>query len=206
MQKHDSHRRDVLDRLRRTSTAAGPLEEGLRDFDKIVVASFFSPYVCRRFRRALTTAGVRSVVRKEDGKWFVEVGYAQRDAAHELALRQKSEYPDRRPSGTRGAYDFTLLGGVAGALMGIVSLRLSNVPSIQGTVWLGLTGMGIAFGYLADRFQRSYRYLGRLQFNTVDCLLLTTVTALALSFWILVSCNRNRLPSETRSRHSSGAR
>ena len=188
MFKHSpQQRRDVLDRIRRQTTEVGPFVNGLSDSDYIVVASFFSPYVCRRFRRALSAAGVSSAARKDSGRWSVEVRCADRELARQLVAQQRSEYPDHRPRGKRGAFDFTILGVVAGSLAGIVSFGLSTTLLLQIATWAGFIGTGIAIGYVADRFQRSYRYLGHLQFDMVDCFVLVTTAALALSFWTFIS-------------------
>lgn len=157
---------------------------GLRASDRIVVASFHSPYVCRRFRRALLAAGVEPEVEKDGGRWVVAVRYGDRDIAHELVAHQRSEYPDHRPRVSRGAFDFTMLGGVAGAVAGVTSMSLPTTPWMRVIIWAGFVGTGIVLGCVADRFQRSYRYLGSLQFDLIDFIWLISAAALTLSFWI----------------------
>ncbi len=76
-----NRRRERLQRLRSEDGATGPLAQGLRESDYYVAASFFSPYVCKRFRRSLTAAGVLSVTRKVADKWTgSSVRFARRAA------------------------------------------------------------------------------------------------------------------------------
>ena len=182
------HRRDILDRLRSSETIGpGPLVSGLRESDRIVVTSFYSPYACQHYRRALAAVGVRSWTKRSGAKTSVEVSYSNRDVAWQIAARQTSEYPDRRPSSKRGAFDFTILGGISGAMVGVVSFRYALHGLLWIGVWAGFIGSGVLVGLVVDRINRSFRYLGHLRCNVVDCLLLTTATAVVLAFWTFLS-------------------
>jgi hypothetical protein len=184
----EQHRRSVLDSLKSgVENPPGPLIDGLRESDELVVASFRSPYVCQRFLRALSSAGVNSTTKKEGGKTTVTVRFADREAAWEILAQQRSNYPDQPPKRTRGAYDFTIFGALLGTMFGMASITLTPRFFILALMCLGGIGTGIVVGYLADRFHRSYRYLGRLQFDITDCLVLTAATSLLVSFWTYVA-------------------
>ena len=115
-------RREILDRLRSSETIGpGPMVAGLQESDRIVVTSLYSPYACQRLRHSLAAAGVRSWTRKKGATTSVEVSYGNRELARRIVANQRSEDPDRRPSSTRGALDFTILGGIIGAVIGVAS-------------------------------------------------------------------------------------
>jgi hypothetical protein len=185
MSKHTvGFRRAVLDRIRAAvPNQAGPFAEGLRHCDQLVIASFISPYVCRHFRQALSAAGIRSSQRRIGGMTSVSVGFGDRETAREVLARHQIEFPDQRPKGTRGAFDFTILGGVAGVLLGVVSLAFSPQTFVRAITWIGFLVTGSLVGYVADRLQRSYRYLGKLRFEVTDCFLIITLAGLVLAFW-----------------------
>ena len=91
-ERSPQHRREILDRLRSSEIRGpGPIAGGLHESDRIVVTSFYSPYVCQRFRRALTAAGVRSWTKKSGAKTCVEVSYGNREVAKRVMVKQRSE-------------------------------------------------------------------------------------------------------------------
>lgn len=163
---------------------SGPFTTGLRESDRLLVASFYSPDVCWRFQRSLSAAGVRFTASSAGGgKTKIEVAFGDREAAWRLLAEQERAYPDERPSIVRGAYDFTLFGSSMGALAGVASPAVSRVVVVWAVVWAGLVATGALLGFMADRFCRRSRYRGHFQFDLFDCLLLMTVVALLVVSW-----------------------
>lgn len=176
--------RSILESFRTSEeTGCGPLAEGLDESDKILVATFSNPRVCRHFQRQLSAAGIRSSTKAMGRKTNVEIAVRDRVRAFEILASHQKKYPDQRLRGVRRPFDFTIFGGLIGAVVGIVSFSYTTDYFLRAVVWLGFIGNGVVIGYVADRLFRNQRYGDRLQITITDLLFFTSAVALLISFW-----------------------
>lgn len=177
---------ELLARLTRDDRAEpGRHASGMNAGEMVVVASFFNPYVGRSFRRSLKRCGVGSRMKRAGEQWLVEVRYGDREQAVRVLTEHRAQHPDRRPKQRRGPYDFTVIGTLLGALAGMGSLIHAPAGSVA-VAWIGCVVAGLAAGWAADRLNRSYRYLGRVQFELLDLLLIMFVIAIASAYWSIL--------------------
>lgn len=178
-------RREVLDGLRREERSeCGSRSAGIRDTDHILIARYRNPYIARRFRSALQSAGIAARLLPEGKRVRVEVKFADRERAWKLLEAQRAAYPDQVPPRRRGDYDLTILGGCVGLIA--VFMTVTFTPLHVGLALAVLLG-AVFVGYIADRCNRSYWYLGHLQFGLLDFLWATLSVALIVSLLRLVS-------------------
>jgi hypothetical protein len=176
----------VLESLQCGAPACGPLNDGLRGYDRILLATFANPYVLRRFRRDLTAAGIESTVSPDGAKSRVEVRYHDRDQAFAILRRQRLEYPDLGPISTRRAYDFTFFSLAIGAMLGLPLLGVVPGRASGLLMCVGVVGTATVAGFFADRICHGLRYLGRVQLRILDFFMFTFAVALLVAFWMTI--------------------
>jgi hypothetical protein len=97
-----------------------------------------------------------------------------------LLAEQRAKDPDRRLSGIRRDYDFTLLGGLLGTLCGL--LRLFLFRQASGLILCMFSG--IVVGLVADTIARKCRFAGHFRWDIADLLFVTAATAVVLALWM----------------------
>ncbi|MGH7137176.1 MAG: hypothetical protein ACREHD_15650 [Pirellulales bacterium] len=181
-----------------TAATTGPLIEGLKPEDQLVIASFYDREVRVRFQELLSAHSIGSSWERRDGRDQVLVDMEDREQAARLRNEHALAYPDRIVARHRRIIDFAMLGGVLGAT---VSTAFVADRSFQRSLarWemtvlpiLAFTLYGTIVGGLLGALKERFVARGRLQFTILDLLLLSALVALAAlvreylrSFWRL---------------------
>lgn len=181
--KSEDRIRAMLESVRREAgrkESVGPMREGLRDDEPLVIASFRDRECCRRFQETLLAAGVMSQARisRTCAEILVDRGDSQQ--AIELLDRHLREFPDLPPQTSRRDYDFTILGAVIGAVFGLIIL-VADFRTLRDVALLtAFTLLGALTGSFLDRPRNCYRATGQIQFGLGDILVLMALVALSI--------------------------
>ena len=190
-----------VDRIRSTLAAIheqapsaavpGPLSEGLKPEDQLVIASFYDREVRVRFQELLSAHSIGSSWERRDGRDQVLIDASDRDAAARLRDEHALAYPDRIVARNRRIIDFALLGGVLGATVSVAFVADRSFLRSQAR-WgmivlsvLAFTVYGAIVGGLLGAMKERLVTRGRLQFTILDLLLLAALVALAALVWRL---------------------
>jgi hypothetical protein len=187
--------RSTLQAIREQAPSAattGPLAEGLKPEDRLVIASFHDRENRHRYQDTLSAQGIGSAWQRRDWQDQVLVDMEDRAEAARLLDEHLRAWPDRPQARGRRVVDFVLLGAALGATISIALLaepsfaksgaRLSLI--VMTAIAFGTYGamLGGLLASLKDRLARC----GRLQFTVIDMLLLAALVALAALAWRLL--------------------
>lgn len=181
--------RSALEAIRGQAPNAvpGPLKEGLKDDDRLVIASFYDPDVRRRYQELLMAHNIGSTHERRDGKDRVLIDAGDREQAAKLRDEHLLAHPDRMQARGRRVIDFSLLGGVLGATISAIFVvdRVYRHGQWQRMVLpvLGFTLYGAIVGGLLGVLKERFANRGRLQFTILDLFLLAALVALASLAW-----------------------
>jgi hypothetical protein len=188
--------RSALESIRHEapSTAArGPLSEGLKPEDRLVIATFYDREGRKRFQDLLLANGINSLDRHSQGRDQVLVDMSDRQTAARLLDEHLLAWPDRPQARGRRVVDFLLLGGVLGATISVAFVADRSFARSQArggfialTV-IAFTFYGALVGGLLGALKDRIKQRGRLQFTILDLLLLSALVALAAFAWRLRS-------------------
>lgn len=186
--------RSALQSIQRQSPSAaatGPLAEGLKPEDRLVIASFHDAEVRKRFQDLLLARGIGSSWRRRDRQDQVLVDMSDREQAARLLDEHLTAWPDRPQARGRRVIDFILLGAVLGATISVVFVADRSFARSQAR-WgliavsvLAFTVYGAMVGGLLGAIKERLKQHGRLQFTILDLLLLAALGALAAFAWRL---------------------
>jgi hypothetical protein len=172
-----------------SAATVGPLAEGLKPEDRLVIASFYDRENRQRYQDALLAKGIGSSWQRRDEKDQVLIDMGDRAEAARLLDEHLAAWPDRPQARGRRVVDFVLLGAALGAIVGTVfvaersfaksqtRLGLIVMSAVASAIYGGLVG-GL-LGSLRERLAQR----GRLQFTIIDLLLLAALVALAAFAW-----------------------
>lgn len=194
--KSVDHIRAKLESIREQAPSAaitGPLAEGLKPDDRIVIASFHDREGRQRYQDALLAKGVSSSWQRRNRQDQVLVDMSDRAEAARLLDEQLAAFPDRPQARGRRVVDFILLGAVLGATISLAFVAersfaksLDRMGLIVATA-IGFTIYGAMVGGLLGSIRERLTRRGRLQFTILDLLLLSALVALAALIWRLSS-------------------
>jgi hypothetical protein len=176
-----------------SAATTGPLAEGLKPEDRLVIASFYDGENRQRYQDALLAKGIGSLWQRCDGKDQVLGDMGDRAEAARLLDEHLAAWPDRAQARGRRVVDFVLLGAALGAT--ISTAFVAERSSAKSQARLGLIVMSaIAFtlygalvGGLLGSVKERLVQRGRLQFTMLDLLLLAALVALAALAWRLIT-------------------
>jgi hypothetical protein len=173
--ERDEKRRTVLQSLQLQPAEPGRLAEGLKDTDRVLVATFNNPVVAHRLQKELSELKIKSWVKSDGLKTAIEVTYRDRQLSFERLADFRRRVPDDVPAIRRKPYDFAMLGATLGAVAGVIALRFTFPLAIF--VWVGFVANGLFLGYVIDPGRRLRRNGVPGQFSLVDLMLLTAAVA-----------------------------
>ncbi|HEV3345347.1 MAG TPA: hypothetical protein VG125_33525 [Pirellulales bacterium] len=169
----------------------GPLAEGLRPEDRLVIASFYDRENRQRYQDLLLANGVGSSWERRDRQDQVLVDMDDRVAAARLLDEHLAAWPDRPQARGRRVVDFILLGAVLGATIStsfVADRSFARNEARWGLLMmsaLAFTVYGAIVGGLLGSVRERLAQHGRLQFTILDLLLLAALVALAALVWRL---------------------
>jgi hypothetical protein len=184
--------RSKLDAIRQqapSSATAGPLKEGLKPEDRLVIATFYNREGRERFQDALLAKGISSTWQHRDRQDQVLIDMSDRAEAARLLDEQLAAFPDRPHAPGRRVIDFMLLGAALGATVGTVFVAESSVArSRERLNLLVLSAMagavyGAMVGGLVGSVKQRLTDRGRMQFTILDLFLMAALVALAALAW-----------------------
>lgn len=172
-----------------SGSTVGPLADGLKPDDSLVIATFHDRDVRRRFQELLMAHGIASTISRSGGRSEVLVDAVDRERAARLLDEHLLADPDRIEARGRRVVDFVLFGAAIGATISVCFLADRNLARMKAE--LGhLVAVAIAFaiygglvGGLLGAIKERLATQGRLQFTILDLLLLSALTALAALAW-----------------------
>jgi hypothetical protein len=186
--------RAKLESIREQAPSAaktGPLADGLKPDDRIVIASFHDREGRQRYQDALLANGISSSWQRRNRQDQVLVDMSDRVQAARLLDEQLAAFPDRPQARGRRVVDFILLGAVLGATISVAFVADRSFARSQArmalivTTAIAFTVYGAMVGGLLGSVRERLTRRGRLQFTILDLLLLSAVVALAALFWRL---------------------
>src|SRR5215469_16056222 len=170
---------------------AGPLTEGLKPEDRLVIASFYDRENRQRYQDALLANGIGSSWQRRDRQDQVLVDAGDRALAARLLDEHLLAWPDRPQARGRRVVDFILLGAVLGATIStafVADRSFARNEAHWGLIMisaLAFTIYGAIVGGLLGSVRERLTQRGRLQFTILDLLLLAALVALAALVWRL---------------------
>lgn len=172
-----------------SGSTVGPLADGLKPDDSLVIATFHDRDVRRRFQELLMAHGIASTIGRSGGRDEVLVDAVDRERAARLLDEHLLADPDRLEARGRRVVDFVLFGAAIGATISVCFVVDRNLARMKAE--LGhLVAVVIAFaiygglvGGLLGAIKERLATQGCLQFTILDLLLLSALTALAALAW-----------------------
>jgi hypothetical protein len=174
-----------------SAAAPGPLIDGLKPEDRLVIASFYDRDVRKRYQELLIAHSIGSSFERRDGRDQVVVDASDREQAARLRDEHLLAYPDRVQARGRRVIDFVLLGGVLGATVSAAFVAERSFARSQarwGMIVLSVSAFalyGAIVGGLLAALKERFTNQGRLQFTILDLFLLAALVALASLVWRL---------------------
>lgn len=176
-----------------SAATAGPLAEGLKPEDRLVVASFYDRENRQRYQDALLAKGIGSSWERRDGKDQVLVDMGDRAEAARLLDEHLAAWRDRPQARGRRVVDFVLFGAALGPTISTAFLAERSFAKSQARLNL-IVMSAVAFaiygalvGGLLGSVRERLAQRGRLQFTMIDLFLLAALVALAAFAWRLVT-------------------
>jgi hypothetical protein len=175
-----------------SAATTGPLAEGLKPEDRLVIASFHDREGRQRYQDALLAKGISSSWQRRDRQDQVLVDMSDRAEAARLLDEHLAAWPDRPQARGRRLVDFILLGAVLGATIStvfVVDRSFAKSRERSGLILftaIAFTVYGAMVGGLLGSLRERLTQRGRLQFTILDLLLLVALVVLAALVWRLI--------------------
>jgi hypothetical protein len=172
-----------------SAATAGPLTEGLKPEDRLVIASFHDREGRQRYQDKLLAKGISSSWQRRDRQDQVLIDMSDRVEAARLLDEHLAAWPDRPQARGRRVVDFILLGAALGATIATAFVADRTFGKNQDH-WGRIVVSALAFaiygamlGGLLGSIKERLANRGRLQFTILDLLLLAALVALAALVW-----------------------